>query len=290
VTMVVPKSILIQIRLEILRGYSMISARNPTFGQSPKAFDGVCMYPAIDIDFLSMIDRFMAHSEPVNRVIDRIFVCIDNGFLGYISGDKRHDCRPSDISDNLSDNSALPLGDTDNGGFVFSTTPTLAMSLATKVRFVNFHLIAEYVGAFIKKLADLLEYSPCCFIGNFVPSPKGSSRIASPSSGYLMNSIKPYLKGCSRLVKYCACKWRNMVSTSVTGIDISALIPVMLRDFFAYWTLNAVRIALAYKPFNAGIVIRERFLKVFGCELSFSHRNHPLFSYIITQKVLHVKG
>lgn len=268
----------------------MINTAYATLGQTPKTLDGVGMHPAVGVDLISVVDRFVPHAEPVNRVIDMVFVCVDDGSLGYIPSDKRHDRRPLDIGDNLGDYPAPPLGDADYGGLVFCTTPTLAVSLPADIGFVNLNLIVQNYRGFIKKFADLLEYSPCRLVSYLMLSLKSLSRKASPCCGYFMYGVKPYLKGCGRLMEDCASKWRYVMPALVTSIDISALILVMLGDFLANRTLNAVRVALAYQPFKAGVVVWKHPLKVFGCELPFSHRNHPLSEYIIAQKVLHVKG
>src|SRR4030042_2171513 len=157
----------------------MIDTRNTTLNQRPKALDVINMDISIYIYLCSMIDALVVKSNSVKSVIARKFISVKNCILGNILCYKRNESRTFNILCYFRNHFAMPLNNSNHRGFIISTTPTYTMSLTTYIGFVGFNFTSKKRLSFIHHRPDLLEHTPCCFIGYASSSLKCFSRVTS---------------------------------------------------------------------------------------------------------------
>src|SRR3989304_525294 len=86
---------------------------------------------------------------------------------GNIVPDDRHDCPALNICNDLSDHlRGFPIDQSHYRGFALSTSPWFAVMLATHIRFIYFGIAVERIAFLIHKRTNLLEHSPCGFVGH----------------------------------------------------------------------------------------------------------------------------
>lgn len=255
----------------------MINTAYPTLYKAPEALDVIGMGITDNVLASTVIAPFVRESVGIDRVIDRILVSVNSGFLGNIGVNKRHNRGAFGISNNVSVDFALPLSDTDHGCFAFCTTTTLAMPFAADVSFIDFNFLRKYAFALIKKFADFLKHSPGCLISYASPALKLFGRMTATSGCHPEHSFEPSLKRSAGFAKYCVSKWGYLMSAVVAFIDRAGLKLVMLGNFLTNWTLNTVGPLFVFKPFKASIVVGEHCVKFLGCVFNLFniHRSYP---------------
>ena len=115
----------------------MINAGDATFDLRPEALNVISMCLASNIDFSSMIYSLVIKADSCKVIIARKFVSIKNCIGGYLLRNKRNYCRAFYIRYNRSFSFTFPLYSTDDGSFIFRTTPTLSSSFTSYISFVS---------------------------------------------------------------------------------------------------------------------------------------------------------
>jgi hypothetical protein len=296
IAMVIPKRILVKVRLEILRRHCMVNARNATLCQRPKTLNTVGMSIPINIDFSTMLDSLMPISGIGNPVIAREFVSIDNGSPSHVSADKRHDSRTFDVGNDRGGDFALPLDYANDGCLAFRTTASFAPPSTAKIGLVNLYFAVKGDSVFAKQSPDLLEHSPCCFVGDTSHSLKLFGRVSRAGSGYPEHGVKPSPQRRGGLMEDSISSRINLMPAIIALIARSALNLVVLSYLVANRTIDTVRPSVVFEPLKAGIIVRKLTLKLCQCVPlklclnSIGHFSYPPYTRIITQILRVVKG
>ena len=240
----------------------MINTVYPTFYKAPEALN-VLVRNSNDVLPIGMIATNMTESVVFKRIVDRVFVGIDDGLALNVLSDQGHYRRTLDIGDRFDANLTFALCNTDHRDFMrtFSrSTLVVSTPFTTNVRFVDFNFVLEHTFVLIKKCANLLKHTPSCFISYASSALKFFSRKAGSGSCHLSHSIKPYLERRSSLVENRSSKRINLMSTKIAFITRPISYLMMLRNLLASWALNTIRKMIVLYPLKASIIIRENIL------------------------------
>lgn len=179
----------------------MIDTRNATLNQGPEALDAIGIDIVGSANFGAVVNAKMPISKPLHSVIGREFVCIEGSSRSYMLRHKRNKSGTIHIGNDFGGYFAIPLGCTDNFRFVLCTSPTLACSFTTDIRFVNFHLTLQVLEIFIKEGSYLLTHSPSRLIGNACFTLDLLGRDTTPGRSHSVHNLKPSPEWGSRLME-----------------------------------------------------------------------------------------
>src|ERR1700674_783552 len=70
----------------------MVSTADAPLEQAPKAFDGVCVNVAIDVDLGGVMDAPVLIATRLQRLVRPQFVGVDGGAWQHVSLNHRHEC------------------------------------------------------------------------------------------------------------------------------------------------------------------------------------------------------
>ncbi len=242
----------------------MIDARYSTLDQRPEAFNAVSMDIATHILFVMVANSEMLVANPRHCVVGRELIGKEGSVPVNIMDCERNNGMSLNIVNHLSHNLAVPLGSAYNLRLALSATPTLATPHTTNIGLIYFNFSCKMLEIVVKKCADLLEHSPCGFVGNASFSFNLLGRYATPCRSYQVDSLKPYSKRSAGLMEDGIGKRGYLMPASVALVNWSSVYPVMLGYFLAYWALNAIRVAMVLNPLKASLIIGEGFVKVFS--------------------------
>lgn len=259
----------------------MIDTTYTTLYKRPEAVYGVDMDITHNVDLFGMGNAVMFVSHFGKSVIAAEFVCKDSGIGGYILLNQGHKCLGFNIGDSSSNNPIIPLHNASHDSLATSTTTTLALPSTAEVGFIGFHFARQFSTILTKKCANLLEHAPRCLVGYASLTLNLFSRDTTPSRTHAIDSLKPSLERCSRLVKDSASSRINLSTAIVALIARSTVNLVMLRNSLAFHTGNPIRPAMLFNPFEAFIIVWELSFKVFHRVLS--HLLNP-FLHVLYHK------
>jgi len=243
----------------------MIDTRNATLNQGPEALDAIGIDIVGSANFGAVVNAKMPISKPLHSVIGREFVCIEGSSRSYMLRHKRNKSGTIHIGNDFGGYFAIPLGCTDNFRFVLCTSPTLACSFTTDIRFVNFHLTLQVLEIFIKEGSYLLTHSPSRLIGNACFTLDLLGRDTTPGRSHSVHNLKPSPEWGSRLMEDSPRSRGNEITTVITAITRSTLYLVMLGYFLALNTVDTVSPSVLFQPLKASVIIGEFLFKIVGC-------------------------
>lgn len=256
----------------------MASSINATFGQRPKAFNGVHVNDASSVLFSGMSNLFMVVSKLLDEVVTSKFVRVNVGidirrYLLPEDGQKRSSL---DVGDYLSYNRALPLDDAHNRCFVDSASAAIA-GFAAKVRFINFNCPRHLRLLLIHNRANLSEHAPCCFISDTCFSLKLFSGNPTPSRGQQEESMKPSPERGAGLVEDRSGSRANLAIAEFAFVSLATFQMIVRSNLLTLRAKDTLRPASILQKVQAGFIIGELSVKVFQgifCGLYSSHISH----------------
>ena len=288
------KGVLVQVSLQVMSADAMIDAANPILGQAPKALNRVSVGIARDKDFTRVMDALVLVAHRFQRIVRDIFIsknrAVRHGPLDNV-GHQRCGLR---IRHDPGDDSAFAFDHAKNGSF---TSPAGAVMLAfarvfvllqtTVKTFVGFNLARQFsaIVAFVQHRANLLEYSPCGFIGDAKLPFQLLRTDSAPRRSHQKYGVKPEFQRRGRILEDRPAHRMLVMPAILTGIGRTLGNAVMSRNALAFWTEDAVRVKPVFQPFQARRIIWELALK-------FHHRERAIRSAeadgIITIRFAHI--
>jgi|SRR3989339_1111576 len=288
--MVVAINISVQITLKVKRANRVINAVNATLDSAPQRFAGVDVGNAGYILFGAMLDDFVSISKGGDHIVARKLISEDCTVFGYILPNHREQSPSPHIGNDFSDCLAVPLGHTHNHCFTTCTTPTLASMLTPNVSLINLDTATKGINVFGHEFANLLEHSPCRFVGDTQFPLKLFSRDTSFGRGHQEDSVKPGTERGFGLVEDSASRRGYLRAAEFAGIDLAVSDAVMESNLAAFDTEYAIRPSRGFKEIEASGLIGELLVKIFY-GVGF-HLVSPISTYthIIAQGIRDVKG
>ena len=249
------KGVLVQVSLQVMSADAMIDAANPILGQAPKALNRVSVGIARDKDFTRVMDALVLVAHRFQRIVRDIFIsknrAVRHGPLDNV-GHQRCGLR---IRHDPGDDSAFAFDHAKNGSF---TSPAGAVMLAfarvfvllqtTVKTFVSFNLAGQFraIVAFVQHRANLLEYTPCGFIGDAKLPFQLLRTDSAPRAGHQIHRIEPELQRGGRILEDRAAHRMFVMSAKLAAIGRARRGTMMLGYLLAFRAENAVWI----EPFN----------------------------------------
>lgn len=171
---------LVDVMLQILRGNPMVSPSDASLQLAPKTFKGVCMSNATDVHSASMFNFSVPIAMPTERLINGIFVRMQNGSRDNVFLNNRHERCAFDVGNYHDFDIFLPFNHAEDNSFPRRTAPlfnTFALapifSPSSHISFVEFHMVSKRLfEARIKEQANLFRNAPGGFVSNFKRSLK----------------------------------------------------------------------------------------------------------------------
>lgn len=245
----------------------MINTVNPTLDIAPERFNSVDVGNPTDILLGRVLDYLVGISERFNVVIARKFIGKDNCLILFsnLSFNHGQEGMCFDIGNYLSDRITATLYHAHDNRFTRCATSTFAGVLAADVCFIDFNLTDKRVNVFGHEFTNLVEYTPCGFVGDTQFPLELLGRNSGFGGGHQEDSVEPRTKRGIRLVEDSTSRRREVRPAELTGIDLTVGYPVMSGDFLALLAVNTIRIATLEYTLKASIISRILLVKVFEC-------------------------
>jgi hypothetical protein len=261
---VVAESVLVDIRLEILRTDGMIDTSNTTFHQRPESLDAVGVDFPANVLFVMVSDSEVTEPISGHVVIGRELVSVENSVPANLVDCERYDGMPLNIANDLSDHLVISLSSSDNLRLALSSPATLAFSHTTHISLINLYLTRKMMEVLIKQGADLLEHSPGCLIGNAGLPLNLLGGYSASGRGHAIYYLEPDSKWGSGFVEDSSGSRVDLRAAIIAAIACAVLNSMVLGYLLTLHTVNTIGPTEVFKPFKTGIIIGELLFEVFG--------------------------
>lgn len=252
----------------------VINTTQSVLNQTPKAFNGVGVNVAHDIDLLAVIDAPMcvpALRDIRNAFIAKMFVS-ENNALGknmlFNHGQKdwasrSFACKGSDF--------AFALDHANDHCFVLPVVPSADATGAAKIRLIDFHaraiLATNRIRFVIRKhRTNLFKHAPCGLVSHARLALNLFRGNAAASRSHEVDRIEPRREWGWRFVKNCLRRGMKVVAAVVARIGwatdnamMFGFLPALVTERHPVW------MEAAKQPLKAGHVIWKLFSEVVDC-------------------------
>jgi hypothetical protein len=258
-----PERVFVQVALQVIPTDVMIDAPNAVLGQAPKAFDGVDVRVARDVDLGRMVDALVLVAEPFERVVNGVFIGKDGAVRHGALDNVREQGRGLGVRNDLRHNAALALNHSEHGSFADSArtemltlTGMFVFLQAAEMAFVHLNLAGKLRAIiFFQKRPNLLEHAPRALIGHADLAFQLFGADAAFGRGHQVNCVEPELQGRGRILKDSPLHRMLMVAAELALVRWAISFAMVLGDLLASGAINAVWIELSDKPLKASRVI-----------------------------------
>jgi hypothetical protein len=246
----------------------MINTGYATLNQRPEPLYAVGVDVPTSIFPIVMANSKVDETKPRHSIIAGELIGVEDcpsvNLSGYV-GDKS---MPLYIGDDACHHLPVPLCNTDDFAFAFSTTPTLALLFATDIGFISLNLTSKSGKTLLKKLSYLPEHAPSRLVGDTRFPLDLLGGYSAPCGRHLVDCLKPSPKRRSRLVEDSASNGVDLMPTVIALIAWATSDLVVLSHLLAIKAVNAIRVTMVFNPLKASIVIGELIIKVFNSVFS----------------------
>ena len=293
---VVPKTVLIQIGLQILRAHVVVDASDSTLNSAPESLDGVGVNVARNVHVLTVANAPMGVSEIRQPVIRNVVVSKNDAARQHILFDQTVKSFLFGVRSYTCHNAATALYHTDNRYLVASNGRTpVATPFSAVIHLIYFNRRSLQLQILRKKLADLLEHAPRSFVGNACLTLNLLRGDSTASGTHQIHCVKPCLERSSGLLKDSASERVDVMAAKLARVSGAIPNAIVLGVFAA---LHAIRRSAPSLFFDIGqtrgvvrklvIEVSHRVAQLFGNALLRLHTR--LTRAILANHVLVVKG
>lgn len=227
----------------------VVDTADPALYETPKAFDGVGVNVAHNVDLCAVIDAPMRVFVPMKTeiIIDHMVVSEDHAFGQDVLFDDAHYRISLGVQRGIGANPTLALYDSDHRSFVVLAAlaaPVLVLPFTADVHFINFDagaaLAAERVFVVVQHGSNLLKHAPRRLIRHASFALNLFRGNSTPRLCHEIDRVEPSRQGSRRFVKDGVGGWMNMVTAMIARVGRTTGDTVMLRDLFAVLAVDAI--------------------------------------------------
>lgn len=241
----------------------MISPGNAPLKLAPKAFNGVGMSNSPNILPLSVATLSMSKAILAERVVDGVFVGMNNRSRLNVFMDDREDRIAFDIGGNGGLNVPASFDHAEDNGFPRCAAPdnqTLRgrthFNFPSNIGFVHLDMVLKRLFRFfIKEKSDLLSHSPGGLIGNADLSLNLHSGHPILGVSKQPDSEEPGFKGSVGLMEDSSGKGMKLMAAKLAGITFTSRHFIKLGFLVAFGTHFKRAITLLKDIVQAGFVM-----------------------------------
>ena len=263
VSTIVPPGVLVQIALEPLGRHRMMSAADACLYERPKAFDGIRVDIAEDVDALRVVNAPMDVSELREPFVSGRFVAVNHRLGEYVL---RHVAEKRERRIDLCANPSAPLDHTLNDDLVACPRSLLLGHvrswLSADVGLVNLDRPAKVGHVFGQERADQVEHPPRRLVGHAKLAFELLGRDAAPRLSHEEDRPEPQPERRAGVLEDRPGHRVLVVSAAVAGVGRAGPNAVVRRDGIADFAEDAVRVQVAAQPFETRRVVREITLEI----------------------------
>ena len=242
-----------------------------TLEHGPERFQRVHVNLAPSIFLAPVIDRLMVVPKSGQDAIRPPFVRADGRTGGHVLEDRRDEGLAAGVGDNLSEQFAAPLKDTENDSLVRATTRNAeflaTLDLAADVSLVGLYMAGQRRGAIQVPhvAADHVRHTEGGRIRNSELPLQFLGRNAVPRRGEQIHRIEPLLQRHVRPMEGGSNHWMDMVPAPLASIGRKLLEAGKMACFQALRALKDFAIPQFHKVVQASVVVWELTEKLLNC-------------------------
>lgn len=268
--------------MQVLGTDRMVNAVDTTLDVAPEPFHVVGMDVSEHVLLGAVLDDFVVVAQAGQAGVARHVVGVDDGVWAGVLGNHGEKCPGFYIRHDLGDGLPASLYHTGHDGLTCGSTSTLARSISTDVRFINFNLVEQERVVLSHESSNLFEHPPRCLVGDADLSFQLLGGYARASGGHEEHGVEPRPERSSRLVEDGIGGWGDVIPAELAAVDLATGDAEVLGDALALGAGYTVRPSSVLDELKAGIVVGKLGVELFDCV--------SLHGLILSQRVRDVKG
>lgn len=279
----------------------VIDAPDPVLGEAPKAFDGVRVRVAVNVDASGVVNALMFIAKTREISIDACLIGEDGAARHDALSDVRQNCARRYIGNDSRDHATLPLNSAPNCRLAdrpsiagTSAIPMLVAFFPAEITLVGFDFARQFrTSILIEHRANPVEHSPRAFVGDSNLAFQLLCADSASRRRHEIDRVEPKFQGRGRILEDRPFHRMLMVAAILARIRWALGVAMMLGDRLAGGAENSIRIESLHQHFETRCIIRVLSLELhervqpFRCartdrlvSINLAHTaNHGIFAY-----------